>query len=214
MRVLAHRGLWRKVEEKNTLASFERAFDFGHGLEIDIRDQNGSIVVSHDMPVGQNLKFEKFLEIFTERISKNQPLAINIKSDGMVKEIKRLLNSYKLSPGSYFVFDMSIPDAMTYIKEGISVYLRYSDVERCSALFGKAKGIWLDQMSSDWVSSKDVEYLLEFHDHVDIAIVSSELHGRCESRLWNEISQIKKDYHKRLMICTDKPNSVCEIDFN
>ena len=50
--ILAHRGFWKKESEKNTQIAFERAFDKGFGIETDLRDIKGEIVISHNMPVG------------------------------------------------------------------------------------------------------------------------------------------------------------------
>ena len=50
MKILAHRGFWADEEEKNTLSAFGKAFDSGFGIETDIRDRNGELVISHNPP--------------------------------------------------------------------------------------------------------------------------------------------------------------------
>ncbi|UVV76362.1 hypothetical protein NXW84_21120 [Bacteroides fragilis] len=52
MEIIAHRGFWNKESEKNTLTAIKRAIDNGYGFETDYRDNNGTIVISHQYAVG------------------------------------------------------------------------------------------------------------------------------------------------------------------
>ena len=63
MRILAHRGYWKKPEEKNSKTAFLRALEFGFGIETDLRDSGGQVVVSHDMPRGGEMTLEQFCEL-------------------------------------------------------------------------------------------------------------------------------------------------------
>ncbi|HEF1316515.1 TPA: hypothetical protein R8R34_001765, partial [Campylobacter jejuni] len=49
MKILSHRGYWKNKQEKNSIAAFDRSFLNLYGLETDLRDVGGGIVVSHDM---------------------------------------------------------------------------------------------------------------------------------------------------------------------
>jgi glycerophosphoryl diester phosphodiesterase len=51
MKIIAHRGMWFNKHEQNTLVAFERALENGFGIETDFRDFNGSLVISHDLPL-------------------------------------------------------------------------------------------------------------------------------------------------------------------
>ena len=52
MRVVSHRGYWRDDAEKNSLPAFERSFALRFGIETDLRDAVGRLVVSHGIPIG------------------------------------------------------------------------------------------------------------------------------------------------------------------
>lgn len=56
MKIIAHRGFWKTEDEKNKKSSFIRAFDLGIGTETDLRDCAGKILISHDMPNGDEIK--------------------------------------------------------------------------------------------------------------------------------------------------------------
>ena len=50
MIILSHRGYWKSEKERNQEVAFHRSFDLGYGTETDIRDIQGKLVISHDMP--------------------------------------------------------------------------------------------------------------------------------------------------------------------
>lgn len=151
IKILAHRGFFKSEKEKNTKTAFERAFDNNFGIETDLRDIKGKIVISHDMPKGDEMTFEELLILLDGR---NLPLALNIKADGMAKEIKRLLDKYKHN--NYFTFDMSIPEMIVQLKMGLNVFTGLSDINKHPVLKEQSKGIWLDSFINDWFYEKDI----------------------------------------------------------
>ena len=48
MKILSHRGYWKEEKEKNTIDAVRKAFDHGFGIESDIRDLDGKLVISHN----------------------------------------------------------------------------------------------------------------------------------------------------------------------
>jgi hypothetical protein len=81
MHIISHRGYWINKIEKNTNVSFERSFRLGFGTETDIRDYNGNLVISHDIPTGSSISIDEFFNIYNRQ--SNSILALNIKSDGL-----------------------------------------------------------------------------------------------------------------------------------
>jgi glycerophosphoryl diester phosphodiesterase len=116
MIVISHRGYWKKAHEKNLLIAFERSFSLGFGTEMDIRDYKGELVISHDIADESCILVKEMLDIYN-KYGGNLPLAFNIKSDGLQMKLKELLEKYDIE--NYFVFDMSIPDGLQYLKEDI-----------------------------------------------------------------------------------------------
>ena len=80
MKIIAHRGNWMDPEEKNSTLAIERGILNFDGIETDIRDVHKNLAVSHDMPEGRVIFFEKILSdcCDTEKV-----FAINIKADGL-----------------------------------------------------------------------------------------------------------------------------------
>jgi len=214
MQILAHRGWWLEPSEKNTATAFSRALSSGYGLEIDVRDCDGRVVVSHDMPrVGHSLSFEQFLEIYGANGGRQQ-VAINIKSDGIAQEVSRLISSSGLD--EYFVFDMSIPDTVAYLQMGLRVFTRRSEFETGSLLDGRAAGLWLDAFSEPYVPSDRISAAVE--GKKPFALVSPELHQRGHVGAWavwrDIISALSEEQRQMIMICTDLPSEAASFFVN
>jgi hypothetical protein len=201
MNVLSHRGYWKHQSEKNSIAAFTRSFSMGFGTETDIRDQSGKLVVSHDPPQGHSLNSHECFRLL-EQFDSNLPIAINIKSDGLQELLLGLVNEFRIR--NYFLFDMSVPDALRSLAFGLRCFTRHSDVEPRPAFYEKAHGIWMDSFESDWITIAAIKSHLSAGKHV--CIVSPELHGRDHLDLWKRIRQSKEtSRHPHLMICTDLP---------
>lgn len=198
-KIIAHRGYWLKEEEKNTEIAFKRAFENGFGIETDLRDNQGKVVISHNMPCGNEMSFEELLKILDGR---NLTLALNIKADGLADEIKRLLEKYNHT--NYFTFDMSIPEMVYQHKLGLNVFTGKSDVIKNPIMLDEAQGIWLDCFNSDWFRESDIIDILRLNKKV--CIVSPDLHKRAHKNIWEIYKNLKE-----IMICTDYPMEAREV---
>ena len=187
MIVLSHRGYWKIEDEKNTEAAFRRSFSLGFGTETDVRDFSGNLVISHDPPMGGEMPFEHFLQIYGE-YDQQLCLALNIKADGLQGKLKACLDRYNVI--NYYVFDMAVPDSLDYYKRKINAYTRQSEYERYPACYEQAQGIWLDEFYRHWIT-EDVIYQ-HSRNQKGICIVSPDLHGRNYIREWEDYRKIEK----------------------
>lgn len=199
--IIAHRGWWKAENEKNTKTAFERAFDSGFGVETDLRDIKGEIVISHNMPRGNEMSFEDLLKLLDGRAL---TLALNIKADGMADEIKRLLEKYNVS--NYFTFDMSIPEMVYQHKTGLNVFTGLSDIVPEPIMYEQARGVWLDCFNSDWFGEVEIQNIL--NQDKKVCIVSPDLHKREYKSVWEKYKNVKG-----IMLCTDYPKEA-EVYFN
>jgi len=204
MQIISHRGYWKAKNERNQEAAFRRSFDLGLGTETDVRDACGKLLISHDMPAGDELSLDDLLEIMDGR---NLPLAINIKADGLASAVKARFDAHGHS--NWFAFDMSIPDMRQYLSLGIPTYTRLSEVERQPAWLDQASGIWLDSFDSDWFGNAQIRGLLDAGKRV--CVVSPELHGRPPNALWKQLLELQEEVPQlmpNLTICTDTPEQL------
>lgn len=199
--ILAHRGWWLTEEEKNTKTAFIRAFENRFGIETDLRDVCGKIVISHNMPKGDEISFEELLQILDGR---NLPLALNIKADGQADEIKRLLTKYQHT--NYFCFDMSIPEMVYQHKVGLNVFTGMSDIVQNPVMLKEAGGVWLDCFNSDWFGREEILAIQK--QGKKVCVVSPDLHKREFKQIWPKYKNIEN-----LMVCTDYPQHA-KVFFN
>ena len=196
MKILCHRGLWHTPEEKNSLAALSRAVANGYGFESDVRDYRGKLVISHDIANENSPALEDVLKILA---GDKFCFAINIKADGLVNELKTLLEKY--SSANYFVFDMSVPQMLWYRNASLKFFTRQSEFEKIPSLYDAAAGVWLDAFESDdWLTVELITNHLARGKQ--ICIVSPELHEREPQKLWTRIKQIQSP---DLYLCTDLP---------
>lgn len=199
MIVLSHRGYWLEEHERNQRIAFDRSFRLSFGTETDLRDANGEIVISHDVPTGVELTFKQLLELYRQHSDGDLPLALNVKADGLASLVKKALSSM---PGlDAFMFDMAVPDMLSYFQAGIPVFTRMSEVEREPPWFDQSAGIWLDSFGPTWFNEKLVCELLSTGKRV--CIVSSELHKREPLDLWTMLAPHSNETN--LLLCTDQP---------
>ena len=195
MNVISHRGYWKTPDEKNSTAAFRRSFELGFGTETDVRDLDGALVISHDMPTRGAMGMTEFLALTGGQL----PLALNIKSDGLAEPLRKAMAAYDRS--AWFVFDMSIPDMRMHLKAGNPVFTRISEVEQAPVWFDESEGVWLDQFDREWFDVNFVTSLLDTGKRV--CVVSSELHRRDYSRLWKMLQPLAAC--DNLILCTDVP---------
>lgn len=207
MEILSHRGYWIDSLEKNNICAFERSFLLNFGTETDIRDYNGALVISHDIADNKCITVAQFFEIYN-RYDNALPLALNIKSDGLQIKLKELIAQYNIK--NYFLFDMSVPDGLGYIKNNMDVFTRQSEYEKEPSFYQEAQGIWLDEFHSHWISKDTISYHL--NQNKRICIVSPDLHKRDYMVEWKHYRQIEKDLGiNHLMLCTDYPEIAREF---
>ena len=206
MKLLCHRGDWSHKRARNTLASLRYALQEGHGVETDIRDCNGLLVISHDMPaVSGALTLKQLLDVYTE-IGKPGMLALNIKSDGLQLPIKKILAEYSVT--EYVVFDMSIPDTFAYLREGMTVAVRMSEYEDGKWLLDTTNTVWLDAFHNEWYDQDMMISLLQ--DGKRVFVVSPELHGRPHQSLWDILRKIPVSLRDNIYLCTDLVSEALE----
>lgn len=202
--ILAHRGQWKEEAERNTRTALALASQRGYGIETDVRDSEGRLIVSHDVPVGGETALP---EVVVHCDAARVPIAINIKADGLATLIKEMLDRHPDLDA--FCFDMSVPELLQYQKHGVPCFTRVSEFEQTPALYDDARGVWLDAFLSDWYSADLIERFLG--DGKQVAIVSPELHRRDHQTLWEILRDADLGGLDDVLLCTDYPDAAFEF---
>lgn len=212
MIVLAHRGWWTDPSEKNSLGAMARAFDSGFGVETDIRDLDGELVVAHDMPRRGSgvVPFSALLDLY-KRYPAQPWLALNVKADGLSRLLGQVLADNGIS--NYFVFDMSVPDTLGYLDLGMRVLTRRSEFETGSVMDARAQGLWLDAFEEPYVPAGVLKRAMA--EGGLSVLVSPELHRKPHLEAWARWRTVWREAAAPLrsgsMICTDYPGEAREF---
>lgn len=206
MIILSHRGLWQAPSERNTGVAFAKAFASGFGIETDVRDSFGALVISHDPPVGQVQPFVDLLTLH-QRCGGALPLAINIKADGLCSRLQPLLAAHTAL--NYFCFDMSVPEMLAYHRGGLRFFTRESEFERLPVLYNESAGVWMDMFHTDWICATHISRHLDAGKQV--ALVSPELHRRPHEPFWERLLENEVARLTGVMLCTDLPAAAQEF---
>jgi len=202
---LAHRGLWTGPAERNTLSAFRAAFRRGWGVELDVRDLGGELVVSHDPPLRGALRFAALVDLYLEHGTPGC-LAVNVKADGLEEMVADALRPVERD--RWFGFDMAVPDALRYARGGLPLFTRHSDVEAAPALYAQAEGVWLDDFAGGWITRETIAAHLTAGKRV--AIVSPELHGHDNVAVWEAWREWDVWTSPEVLLCTDHPTEAEE----
>lgn len=180
--------------------ALERALRSGYGVETDVRDAAGVLVIAHDPPVGLVPRATELLSLARTH-GTHLPLALNLKADGLRS---RLLELLKDQPGqNYFCFDMSAPETLACHRDGLRFFTRESEIESAPVLYRQSAGVWMDMFESDWIQPSDL--LRHLESGKEVALVSPELHNRPHLAFWQRLRDAGLASEQRLMLCTDFP---------
>jgi len=201
MDFLAHRGAWTDPAEQNGLDACTDAWRAGFGIETDIRDRLGEIVVSHDpAPAGDLIRLDELLTAHAEN-GPGTPLALNVKACGLAAPTaKHLAEAGTIDA---YVFDLAVPDAIAWLAAGVEVFTRHSDLEPEPVLYQRSTGVWLDSFGPEWWTPEVIAQHLEAGKRV--AIVSPELHGRPYLAVWESLAASGVSHAPGVALCTDYP---------
>lgn len=201
MIVLSHRGYWTATRPKNSLPAFEASFDLGFGTETDFRDSYQTLVISHDPAPAGAMPAADFFAALASR-DRTLPIAVNIKADGLQHLLKEALATHGVE--NYFLFDMSVPDAIVSLRAGLRIFTRQSDVETEPHLYRDSAGVWMDAFHDDrWLTPDAISQHLDAGK--EVCLVSPELHGRPHLGFWERLLASGIHLRPGLMICSDLP---------
>jgi hypothetical protein len=97
-----------------------------------------------------------------------------------------------------------MPDALGYLKKGLTFFTRQSEYEPHPYLYEPAAGVWLDEFNGHWITEEVI--LGHYRQAKKICIVSPELHKRNYREEWKQYKDIIDKFGTDdLMLCTDFP---------
>ena len=142
------------------------------GIEFDVRDSGGKIIVTHD-PFTDGQEFEEFISHLYKRF-----LIVNVKSEGIEINILEILKKYSFE--EFFFLDCSFPAIIKLSRIGEKrIALRFSEfesIENISLMANKIQWVWVDCFTQFPLTKNISDYIHSLE--LKICIVSPELQGR------------------------------------
>tara|TARA_Y100000310_G_C20447590_1_gene699163 strand:+ start:84 stop:644 length:561 start_codon:yes stop_codon:yes gene_type:complete len=163
------------------------------GVEIDVRDHHGHVMMGHDPIIGSAELLSDWVKLHP-----HHPMyAVNVKADGFERQLVFIMNKL-VGAGRWFAFDMSYPTLKRLEHWKAPIAHRLSD-EETPALGPDPERVWWDQWSWDEAMVPAMTS--------DIYVVSPELHGRDDVRVpyWERFKR-----HNYAGICTGHPDEAWE----
>lgn len=181
------------------MKALERSIKEGYGFETDFRDCAGKILISHNPPKGTEITADDLFKMYQKSESK-EPLALNIKADGLQDMMAALLKKYSID--NYFFFDMSVCDTVIYVEKKLKIASRLSEYEKDMPFYKDSATVWIDYFNSDGSTIQKVKETLR--DKKIACVVSPELHKRSYQQMWSQLLPLKDE--PNLYLCTDVPD--------
>ena len=190
--IIAHRVNF--FNERST-----EVFSIADGIEFDIRDDGGEIIVQHDAFTGGQL-----FSVFLSFCDPSKFYIVNVKSEGIEERALALLEKFKIS--NFFLLDCSIPAIVKLGKRGEKrIAVRFSEYESAETVLAMANFVsWV------WVDVFTCLPLLKKHEvrfreaGLKLCMVSPELQAQPEKldmyKAQLELQDIKID-----AVCTKIP---------
>jgi hypothetical protein len=191
MKLISHR--------RNTIEEL-KATPREYGVEVDIRSDNGRLVIHHD-PFAQGDHFEDWITHY-----QHGTLILNVKEEGLEARLIDLMKQYEIK--DYFFLDQSFPFLIKWSKQGerrCAVRVsEFESIETALALKGKIDWVWVDCFTHFPLTGDDAKRLQSAG--FKLCLVSPELQGRpAETQIPQLAALLRERSVEVEAICTKKP---------
>jgi len=171
-----------------------------HGVEIDLRDCNEELILSHD-PFRSGESFECFLKMYNKKM-----IILNIKSERIEFKVIELLKKYNIE--EYFFLDSTFPMIYQLYKNNEpNIAIRFSEfetIDNIDKIKHMFKWVWVDCFT-------EFPLTIEMYNKIKrcnlkICLVSPELQNHKVSKIIEYKKIIKKNNFYIDAICTKLDN--------
>ena len=141
---------------RNTIGEL-KATPTEYGVEVDIRSDNGKLVIHHD-PFASGDDFEEWIKHY-----QHGTLILNVKEEGLEARLIDLMKQHEIT--DYFFLDQSFPFLIKWSKLGerhCAVRVsEFESIETALTLEGKIDWVWVDCFTKFPLSGEDAKRLQE-----------------------------------------------------
>jgi len=184
---------------RNTIEEL-KATPTEYGVEVDIRSDNGKLVIHHD-PFAAGDNFEEWIKHY-----QHGTLILNVKEEGLEARLIDLMKQHGID--DYFFLDQSFPFLIKWSKLGerhCAVRVsEFESVQTALTLAGKIDWVWVDCFTKFPLSGEDAQRLQ--NAGFKLCLVSPELQGRPAETAIPELAKLLAERQITAdAICTKQP---------
>lgn len=192
MRLIAHR--------RNTTADLI-ATDRKYGVEVDIRSERDSLILTHD-PFTGGEEFASWLRSFA-----HGTLILNVKEDALEERIMELLKSRGIE--DFFFLDQPFPALIKWSNSGerrCAVRIsEFETIETALRVAGRVDWVWVDCFTRFPLSAENARLLRRAG--FKLCVVSPELQGRSPEVEISKLAALLRDLDVQPdAVCTKRPD--------
>ena len=184
-----------RINTKNLLKNISK----NYGVEIDIRSNNGRLILNHD-PYKDGEELSEWISFYNHKF-----LILNIKEEGIEENVIQLMKENSIS--NYFLLDLSFPSIIRLKAQEKNIAVRLShfeSFETVEKLKNEVNWIWID-MVNDAIPFSKSNYNIIKECGFKTCIVSPELWGRPISSIELIKTQLIDNNYKIDAVCTKEP---------
>ena len=185
-----------RVNTVNCLVSTPRKY----GVEIDIRSENGDLILSHDPFSSNCVKFKDWLTHYDHSL-----LILNVKEEGLEEYVLQLIDDNDIK--EFFFLDQSFPFLIKTSKSGEKRsavrFSEYESIETVKGLTERVQWVWVDYFNKFPLLSS--QFLELKSQSFKICLVSPELQGFDRSELFSLIEELNTWCCPVDAVCTKYP---------
>jgi len=153
----------------------KQIFSISDGIEFDIRDSNGHIIVQHDPFLDGQL-----LTDFVKYCPSDKFYIVNVKSEGIEQDAINILESHNIS--TFFLLDCSIPSIIKLKNKGerrtCVRFSEYESLDTIQLMKDVVTWVWIDVFTK-MPLNKDIYTILKSYN-LKLCLVSPELQNQPE----------------------------------
>jgi hypothetical protein len=174
-------------------------FQVADGIEFDVRDSGGKIIVTHD-PFTDGQRLEDFLT----HCDPSKFYIVNIKSEGIEYKILELLKEYSIK--NFFFLDCSIPMMVKLGKQytnNLAVrFSEYESIETVKKMAHFVKWVWIDTFTKIPITQEQQKELNQLG--LKLCFVSPELQQQ-PNKVNEYIQELEEKQIKLDAVCCKTP---------
>ncbi|RYF32496.1 MAG: hypothetical protein EOO38_30930 [Cytophagaceae bacterium] len=175
--------------------------DSKYGVEVDVRTDNGRLIIHHD-PCKPGESFEEWVDHY-----RHGTLILNVKEEGLEPNLISLMKSKGIN--NYFFLDQSFPFMVKWSNAGerrCAVRVsEFESIETALSLAGKVDWVWVDCFTHFSLKQDEARRLA--NAGFKLCLVSPELQGRdADVEIPELVSLLTERHIVADAVCTKRPD--------